>query len=192
MQYLIKKQKKFKKMYGIGVDEKIDEVFRTSALKAAYEKDETTFARLLDETDKLKDKGRMANRIKLTFAEAQRDWPAYASAAVAFYSEYPTTNKEDLKRLIQTFVDKVEQKDLLAAASDWGRQLTALENTYENNALYAKLLLKADKKREAYTAANKAIVIAQDKELDYEEMQSAVTNPLAAVMPAPGRCCRQQ
>jgi hypothetical protein len=141
-------------------------------LKTAYEKDETAFARLLDETDKLKDKGRMANRIKLTFAEAQRDWPTYAAAAVAFYSEYPTTNKEDLKRLLNTFLDKVEQKEMLHAASDWGRQLTALENTYTNNAMYAKLLHKAGNLRGAYTAANKAIAIAQDEEEDYEEMQT--------------------
>lgn len=176
MQYLIKKKKKFKKMYGLEVDEKIDEVFRINALKSAYEKDEAAFTKLLDETDKLKDKGRMANRIKLTFAEANRDWNAYAQAAVNFYNNYPTTNKEDLKRLVNTFVKEVDSKSLLASASDWGRQLTALENTYENNALYARLLLKAGQKREAYTAANKAIVIAQDKEEDYEEMQELVDN----------------
>jgi thiol-disulfide isomerase/thioredoxin len=174
MQYLIKKRKKFRKMYGIQVNQKIDEVFRTSALKAAYEKGETTFARLLDETDKLKDKGRMANRIKLTYAEAQRDWSNYATAAVDFYTNYPTTNKEDLKRLLETFVEHVDRKELLNAADDWGRQLTALENTYSNNALHARLLNKAENYRAAYTAANKAIAIAQDNEEDYEEMQELV------------------
>ncbi|MFK7970257.1 MAG: thioredoxin family protein [Bacteroidia bacterium] len=171
VQLLIKKRKKFKKKYGAGVDAKIDEIFRSTALKMAYQKDQKAFDKLVEESGKLKDKGRMANRMKLSYAEANGDWEGYAEAAVNFYSEYPTTNKDDLKRLLENFVDKVDGPGLLASAGDWGRQLTALENTYNNNALYARLLQKAGKMREAYTVANKAISIAQDSEEDYEEMQ---------------------
>ena len=166
---LLKKQKKFAKKVGKGpVEAKIAETFKESALKAALSGDEATYRSLMEKASKLKDKGKTAARIKMTYAEANKNWDLYARSVVEFFEKFSSTQVDELIHISHMFLEHVNKPEQLETALNLCRQATSLQNTYENNDLYARLLLKAGKYREAYQIANKAISIAQENGEEFE------------------------
>jgi thioredoxin-related protein len=173
-QLLIKKRKKFIKQVGPAeVEAKITDVFKKHALKYAISGDDASYQELVEMAEKkVKDKGKTAMRIKITFAEARKNWDLYARSVADYFEEYTTTDVKDLKGIVGNFYKHVEKEEYLQTANRLCRQLCSLDNTYENNDLYARLLYKAGDYPQAYQIANKAISIAQDNLLDYEETES--------------------
>jgi thiol:disulfide interchange protein len=168
-QLLLKKRKKYIKQVGQGqVDAKIADVFKKNALKAGIQGDEAAYRQLVEMAAKAKDKGKTAARIKITYAEAQKNWDLYARSVVSFFEKFSSTQLSELQHISKLFLKHVNDKEQLETALNLSRQATSLKNSYENNDLYARLLFKAGKSREAYQFANKAITIAQEEGEEFE------------------------
>ncbi len=168
-QLLLKKQKKYIKQVGNGpVEAKIADVFKKNALKAALSGDNAGYRSLVEMADKLKDKGKTASRIKITYAEAQKNWDLYARSVVEFFDKFSSTQLDELVHMSNIFLDHVDNPAQLQTALNLARQATSLDNSYENNDLYARLLFKAGKYREAYQTANKAVTLAQESSKEFE------------------------
>lgn len=168
-QLVLKKRKKYIKQVGNGqVEAKIADVFKKNALKAGITGDEASYRSLVEMAAKAKDKGKTASRIKITYAESQKNWDLYARSVVEFFDKFSSTQVSELRHMSKIFLDHVDNKEQLETALKLARQATSLKNSYENNDLYARLLFKADKYREAYQLANKAISIAQEKGDEFE------------------------
>jgi len=168
-QLLMKKQRKYGKIVGQGpVEAKIADVFKKNALKAALSNDNAAYKRLVEQAEGLKDKGKTAARIKITYAEAQKNWDLYARSVVEFFEDFSSTQIDELRNISTKFLNHVNDPTQLETALKLSRQLTSLENSYENNDLNARLLMKAKKYRLAYQAANKAITIAQEAGEEFE------------------------
>lgn len=171
-QLLLKKRKKYIKQVGQGqVEAKIADVFKKNALKAGIKGDEAAYRKLVDMAAKAKDKGKTASRIKITYAEAQKNWDLYARSVVEFFEQFSSTQVDELVHISEMFLKHVNNKEQLETALKLSRQATSLNNSYKNNDLYARLLFKTGKYREAYQLANKAISIAQEKGEDFEMTQ---------------------
>jgi thioredoxin-related protein len=168
-QLLLKKRKKYIKQVGNGpVEAKIADVFKKNALKAGITGDAAAYRSLVEMAAKAKDNGKTASRIKITYAESQKNWDLYARSVVEFFDKFSSTQVDELRHISRIFLKYVDNPDQLNTAIQLTRQATSLENSYENNDLYARLLFKAGKYREAYQLANKAITIAQENSEDFK------------------------
>lgn len=168
-QLLLKKRKKYIKQVGNGpVEAKISDVFKKNALKAGISGDAAAYRSLVEMAGKAKDNGKTASRIKITYAESQKNWDLYARSVVEFFDKFSSTQVDELRHISNIFLKYVDNPDQLNTAIQLTRQATSLENSYENNDLYARLLFKAGKYREAYQFANKAITIAQENSEDFK------------------------
>ncbi|MEL6135674.1 MAG: thioredoxin family protein, partial [Bacteroidota bacterium] len=97
-QLVLDKQKKFNKNYGkMVVSDFIYSVLKTNTLQAALTQrmDQYQLA-VTTAQDHIDDEGLVANRLKMIYAEATRDWGAYAQKARYHFSNYLVTNPEEL------------------------------------------------------------------------------------------------
>jgi hypothetical protein len=62
----------------------------------------------------------------------------------------------------------------LKEAIKWSRRSIKLENSYANNDTYAALLYKTGKHKKAYTQAQKALAIAREENLDYQDTMDLI------------------
>lgn len=156
--FLLEKQKAFVKRYGeAAVMGKIREVLRQEALAAALGQRPEAYQQLLAlANESVKDQGETANRLKMTYAEASRDWDDYILKARTHFSTYAVTDAAELRHAAQLFALHASRPEDLEAALAWARQAVALRSTPESRATLARLLHRNGKKeealREAYTA----------------------------------------
>ncbi|TAE48907.1 MAG: thioredoxin [Bacteroidetes bacterium] len=156
--YLLEKQKAFIKAYGeVPVTTKIQEVLKNRVLLAALgNKPEEYHQALRLATQYMDDEGQMANRLKMTYAEATRNWDDYALKALLHFRTYTITDARELDHAASLFAEHISDTERLEAALNWIRQSVALENAAYNNATFARLLHKLGRKpdalRQAYVA----------------------------------------
>ncbi len=170
-QLLLKKRKKFMKKYAgpAAVEAKIADVFKKNVVKAAVSGNDAAYSELVTMAqEKVKDKGKMAARIKMTYAETKKNWDLYARSTIDFFDQYNLTDAYALNNIAHNFFLHVDNREYLKRALAWARQSVALENHYYNNDTYASLLYKVGNYQEAMRIANKAISIAQLNEESYE------------------------
>jgi thiol-disulfide isomerase/thioredoxin len=156
--FLLEKQKAFVKRYGeAAVMAKIREVLRQETLAAALGQRPEAYQQLLAlAVESVKDQGETANRLKMTYAEASRDWDDYLLKARTHFSTYAIADAAELCHAAQLFAQHASRPEDLEAALAWARQAVALRSAPENRATLARLLHRNGKKeealREAYTA----------------------------------------
>ena len=178
-QYLLEKKSKFCKKYGEHqVNEKIFAVLKKATIASVLSNQKATFQQASNIAKaNFKDKGKAASRLEMTFYEASKDWPQYASAAVQHFKTFPSTKVEELKLAAQYFQQNIDHPEHLKAAAQWMRQVIAIQNTYDHNMLYARLQFKAGNIEEALKAANRSLSIADMQGLgtsQYLEAQELV------------------
>jgi thioredoxin-related protein len=173
-QYLMQKQKKFMRKYGVQpVADKIYEVLKSYVLQAALLGNRDKMVKAVTTAqDKLKDKGQTASRLKMVYAEARKDWKDYAQKASYHYENYIITAPKDLDKSAWIFYQHVNDEKMLNDAIQWAKQSVAIENEYYNNKTLAYLLYKTGQADEARKAANKAIKIAELNNESTAEMES--------------------
>lgn len=175
-EYLIKKQKKFIKRYGArAVLSKIYEVMKSSALESGLTGNPAKYAAALEiaEND-LKDDGQTANRLKMTYTEARKNWEAYAERAIFHYENYPISQPKELDHSANLFYRHIDDPAQLEIALRWTQQSIAMENEAYNNQTRAKILMKLGRFTEALRSANTALQLAQLKEQDTRRLEALI------------------
>ncbi|MEM6262611.1 MAG: thioredoxin family protein [Bacteroidota bacterium] len=165
---LLKKRKKFVKIAGEKpVDAKINEVLRRNTIKAALTNQPQVYRNLYQiASDQIKDKGQTASRLRMTYAEAKKDWVGYARFAIEYFDDFNVTDPTELNDAAWTFFLWVTDEEQLAQATEWSRQAIAIKNIYQYNDTYAALLFKSGRYQDAYKVANKAVNLAYKERED--------------------------
>ncbi len=162
-QYLLKKRKKYGKLYGAEqVESKIAYVCRQHTVAAVMTRDDKKYSQALEVARKyIDDKGKTASRLQVTYFGAKKDWDQYARKAIEHYDAYPVAPASELNTAAWNFYLHVNDMEQLEKAAEWARQSVALENAYYNNDTYAAVLYKQGRYEEALKIANKAIGLAR-------------------------------
>ncbi len=173
-QYLLQKQKKFMRTFGIQpVADKLYAVLKQNVLQAALLRQPARYERVIElAEDEIKDDGRTANRLKMTYAEATGDWQAYAERATYHFEEFLVTKPKELDHAARLFAENIEDPALLEQAAGWARQSMAIDKAAYNHLTYALLMLKQEKYEEARQFANLAKQLAELKN-DQEQVEAA-------------------
>lgn len=174
--YLIKKQKKFIKRYGArAVLSKIYEVMKASAIESGLTGNPAKYAAALEIAEKkLRDDGQTANRLKMTYTEARKNWEVYAERAIYHYSNYPISQPKELDHSADLFYRHIADPGRLEIALRWTKQSIAMENEAYNNQTQAKILMKLGRFPEALRSAHKALQLAQLKEQDTRKLNALI------------------
>ena len=174
MQYLLKNNKKFGKKYGEkAVREKILQVCKKQTILAALRRDPAPYQQAVKVAQKyLKDDGLTANRLKLTYAEATKDWTDYAYRAIFFFDHYRITDAVELNQAARNFYEQVAEPEKLESALSWCRQAVAIDNSATNNETYARLLYKLNRRQEAIKYANRAVQAALQAQENPEKIEA--------------------
>lgn len=175
-QYLLTKQKKFIKKQGIQpVLDKIYEVCKKQTLAAALTGDKARYEAALNVANtRLKKeypKGMTANRLRMVYAEATKDWEDYAQKAIYHFETYTILRSKELDHAAGLFHKHVDDPDQLQHALKWAKQSVALENEFYNNNTYAHLLYKTGNYSEALKYANIALRLATLDDADASQTQ---------------------
>ncbi|MEZ4828917.1 MAG: thioredoxin family protein [Bacteroidia bacterium] len=167
-QFLIARQKKFMKLYGIQpVADKMVGVLKNSALESARSGNPDKYnAALKIAMEEIDDKGQTANRLRMTYAEATGAWEDYAFKTLYHFENYIIVQPKELDLAAKNFYLHISDPDKLAKAAEWARQSVALENACYNNETYAWVLYKLGKYEEARRQANKALRLAETEKTD--------------------------
>lgn len=177
-QYLLQKKKKFVKEYGKdGVEDKIREVCELNTYMAARDEQPQRYQQALTVAmDKLDDKGETASKLRLSYAEATKNWQDYAFKALIHFDNYTVTDAGELSRAAWNFYENVHDERHLDKAATWIKQATVLENTYANQRIYAYILYKSGDLRLALPTAYKAQGMAEKERIDTQEMEDLIQN----------------
>ena len=161
-QYLLAKQRKFMKRYGIQpVADKIYAVCKQAVLEAALSRSESKYqAALQVALNEIDDEGQMANRLRMVYAEGTRDWGDYAQKALYHYETYRVPHPRELDHSARIFYEHVTQPEMLEKALSWTQQAIALENAAYTHETRALLLDKLGRREEALKEANVALRLA--------------------------------
>ncbi|RMG66302.1 MAG: hypothetical protein D6722_15215, partial [Bacteroidetes bacterium] len=161
-QYLLAKQKKFMKRYGVqAVADKIYSVCKQTVLEAALSRNDIKYQRALSVAlEDIRDEGQTANRLRMVYAEATRDWGDYAQKALYHYQTYVVPHPRELDHSARIFAERVTDEAMLQEALLWTQQAIALENMAYTHETRALLLEKLGQKDEALKEANVALRLA--------------------------------
>jgi thiol-disulfide isomerase/thioredoxin len=108
---------------------------------------------------------KFASWAELIFYKSNADYKKFHALAPAYADKYAKNSAEDLNNLAieaATTGDKILIKD----AEKWSEQSIKIKKSYANMDIYAKILFKLDKKKEAEKAALEAIDLAQKEGAD--------------------------
>ena len=178
-QYLLKKQKKFIKKQGLQpVLDKIYDVLKKQTLAAALTNNRSRYESALNVANtRLKKeypKGMTANRLRMVYAEATKDWDDYAQKAMYHFDTFTILRAKELDHAADLFYLHVDDPNQLQKALDWAKQSIALENEFYNNNTYAHLLYKTGNYSEALKAGNIALRLATLDDVDARDTQKLV------------------
>lgn len=164
-QYLLRKQKRFMRAYGTQpVADLLYSVLKKASIKAGLTRNEAQFAQVLDiaEND-LKDDGRTAIRLQMTYFETIKDWESYAARASEYFERFLITQPKELYNAARLVHHHLDSPQWLAAALTWNRRSMAVENAPYNNLLQARLLAKTGNREEARRQAYQARSLAEQQ-----------------------------
>lgn len=158
-QTLLKNKADFEAIGGTdAVNAKIRQVLVAAVTKAAAQKDVASYTQLHKLAQKsVKDEGKTAAFVELSYAAALENWGEYAEKTIAYFTKYPSTNQEELLTAAKNFAAYVKDVAQLKPACDWARQAIAIRDGYEAEHVYASLLLRSADYFKAQTAAKRAL-----------------------------------
>lgn len=175
-QYLLSKQKKFMKRYGVQpVADKLYDVLKKTTIKSVISQNPASYQEAVKLANtSIKDKGQTANRLRMVHAEASREWGVYAQKAIYHFDTYIIIQPKALDHSAKLFAKHIDEPAKLEKALEWSRQSIAIENESYNNETHALLLKKLGRYQEALKSANKALRIAILNEEKTDSLQKLV------------------
>lgn len=183
-QLLINKQKKFMKKFGIQpVADKLYSVLKQGTIESAISGNSEKYnAAVQLAMDEIRDAGQTANRLKMTYAEATKQWDEYAAKTLYHFENYLIIHPKELDHAARNFYKHVDDPAKLEKAEEWARQSVAIENEFYNNDTYARVLYKLGKLDEAHRQANKALrlgMVKRENTADIEALVKEIREKLA-------------
>jgi thioredoxin-related protein len=120
---------------------------------------------------KLEAQGNVLSKKIVAYAELNRfrltsHWKEYLMLADPFVKEFCSNDYRRLNEIAQNFYERATDPSDLMKALAWAQQSVNLMDNYRNNHTLAALNYKLKQKEEAKKAANHALVIAGQKNLD--------------------------
>lgn len=105
-------------------------------------------------------KGRFAG-FKMTYYRSQGNRDGFAKAAVEFVENMRGITADELNSISRTFVEVINDEQMLAKAIAWQKRAVKMENTYSHNYTLAALYTKIGDKRKAKKSAKRALKIGK-------------------------------
>ncbi|MEM7367839.1 MAG: thioredoxin fold domain-containing protein [Bacteroidota bacterium] len=175
-QYVLSKQKKFMKRYGIqAVADKLYDVLKQTTIQSVITQNPTGYQEAVTLANSyIKDKGQTANRLRMVHAEANREWGVYAQKALYHFETYIIIQPKALDHSARLFAKHIDEPAKLEKAIEWARQSIAIENEAYNNETHALLLNKLGRHHDALKFANKALRIAILNDEQTDSLQQLV------------------
>lgn len=162
-QYLLDKQQAFIRRYGYQpVLDKVYSLLKKAAISSALTRNDVAYQQALDIANRrLKDDGRTAIRLQMTYTEAAKDWTGYSARAAEYFDRFIITQPKELSNAAKLFYLHVSHEEMLEKALGWVQQSIALENAGYNHLVQAQLLAKLGRKEEALRQAYRAKSLAE-------------------------------
>ncbi|MEO0468702.1 MAG: hypothetical protein AAF206_03705, partial [Bacteroidota bacterium] len=174
-QYVIAKQKKFKKQYGEpAVDALLYTVLDRQLRDGIANAETESVQQALSKATTLKDGGVIHARLKILRAELTENWDDYAFKVINYFDKHTITDPEVLDHAARNFSLHLTDPVQLKMALNWARQSTALDNQAYNNETYARLFYRLGQQTQALRYANKALQIRMLNEEDTEELRQLI------------------
>ena len=182
--------------YGVGVDyilanmdyytesvgeeklaKKVGKMLHYRAMKAGKTGDKESMVALKGMVkDAMPENEIIPTNMAMAYHQGAEDWDAYASIAEEFAAtEYAQNDWYSLNNMAWTYYEVIDDKSKLMKAEKWVKRSLELEENYFNMDTYAALLYKLGKKSAAVEAANKAIKLAEENDIDPKETKALLS-----------------
>lgn len=173
--YLLEKRNKFTRRYGEKtVDEKIVAVLRKQVLAAGLLRNRTQYEAALGMAlDYLPEPGIPVQRLKMSYAEAAKNWPDYALKTIDYFAMVDKPEYAELLAASRNFLYHVGDPDQLVNALSWIQAAIRLRSIHESHDVYARLLLKAGQYGQALTIARQSLALARQENQSAETLDRA-------------------
>jgi len=116
-------------------------------------------------------KVRLMAHYGMLHAEQSRDMEAYVPAALNYYKAFPSEDSNELNSAAWNIFENSENADALKVALAWAMKSVELEPGYANLDTLAWLYNKTGDRAKAVETANKAIAMAKEMGLPYEDTE---------------------
>jgi thiol-disulfide isomerase/thioredoxin len=176
--YLLKNTDAFSKKYTVdSVNTKIFNVYSYACNELIYShKADTAYYVVLKEKIKNSNFARTEELLlstDMSYYRKKNDYANYAITAVAYLDKYNKKDPRQLNDIAYTFYQKVKEKDMLAKAEVWGKQLCEIKpNEPGLMDTYACLLFVNGKKQDAVKLEKQALDIINVNP-DHDKAESA-------------------
>ncbi len=111
---------------------------------------------------------RMSKNYHLSYYRMKGDRDNYAASAVQYFKKYDD-NPDELSETATTFLEQIDDKNLLSKAVKWAKNAVKKQRTVKNQLLVAQLLGKLDKTSKARKAAEEAVEMGKKLGQNYDE-----------------------
>ncbi|SEP88498.1 thioredoxin family protein [Neolewinella agarilytica] len=116
-------------------------------------------------------RGRLMAHYGMLHAEQSRDMDAYVPAALAYFNAYPSEDAYELDKAAWSIFENSEDMAALKVALTWAIKSVELEENYNSLDTLARLYDKVGNRAKAVETAKKAIVIAKEAGVPYEDTE---------------------
>ncbi len=116
-------------------------------------------------------RGRLMAHYGMLHAEQSRDMDAYVPAALAYFNAYPSEDAYELDKAAWSIFENSEDMAALKVALTWAIKSVELEESYNSLDTLARLYDKVGNRAKAVETAKKAIVIAKEAGVPYEDTE---------------------
>ena len=114
---------------------------------------------------------RLASNYRIAYYRQREDVKNFALAAVDHYKRYPSSDADELNEIAFLFVQNVTDPVLLQTAVGWSEKSIAIRESSSNQDTLARLYLLLGKKKQAATAARRAIELAKNAGEDTKQTE---------------------
>ncbi|MCB9307284.1 MAG: thioredoxin family protein [Lewinellaceae bacterium] len=114
----------------------------------------------------------LASNYRLTYYRQQNDTLNFARAAMDHYARFPSNDADELNEIASLFVQMVDDPAMLEIALEWAQQSVASRETYYNQGTLAQICMKLGRKKQAASAARRAVELARDEGEDASASQA--------------------
>ncbi len=111
---------------------------------------------------------RMSKNYHLSYYRLKGDRDNYAASAVQYFKKYDD-NPDELSETATTFLEQIDDKNLLCKAVKWAKRAAKKQITVTNKMIVAQLLNKLGKASKARKTAEEAVEIGKKLGQNYDE-----------------------
>ncbi|MBX2907183.1 MAG: thioredoxin family protein [Taibaiella sp.] len=158
--YFLEHLDEYRNLYGkVGVNDKLNSLLGQQLEAIMKSKDDGAFEVLLQSIDKYMGADAVMSRVycSIAYYKATENWPKYVAAAGEYISRQGVDNASYINTICWDIYEKCEDKDAIANACKWMKDVVDKEGEYAYLDTYAALLHKSGDDNAALTWAEQAV-----------------------------------